>query len=355
MFGTDPHGHAVEQGGRVAPAGKDGTQQVAHQLRGGGRGRRTLYGADGGQCQTPDRQVFPGILCRADDGGLFQITLQVPGKGTEGIPQEEPHRQPCCVGGNAQHIEVLFRQQGNGTELIFPPQSKRLDGAEEVLFSDAFRRAEEHLHAGLRPEWVGAFCPADHSGGIAVLAQNAAVVLPVCQQHIQHSGIGKGSVFADGGILALFVPVGAEGGSVEGDQSRTGTLRTGHSLDGGMDPLHRGHFAGDEALHQRAVCIAIVVVGLPCLDAGGILGVAEVAAVGVFIGEHQICVVVEGVPLLRQQGMLGSLCRVPVVKKGEKGTDRRAVHPGKNRAVQLCTRLEALHGTVRLTLFVRPQ
>lgn len=87
---------------------------------------------------------------------------------------------------------------------------------------------------------------------------------------IQCGGVGKGSVFADWGIVVLLPSVGAERRRVERHQRRAAGLRVPHALD---RRVHSGDlilFSGHETLHLDAA-LAAVPIPLPRLADSGIL------------------------------------------------------------------------------------
>ena len=149
--------------------------------------------------------------------------------------------------------------------------------------------------------------------------------------------------------------IGAESGCVEGDQCRTGGLCAHHTLDGGVDAGDAGLFAGDEAAGRLGVGIGGVKGGLPCGPDGVICGGQPVGAVGGFVAEHKVRVVVQVGPLLCQQRVGGGCIRLPAVKKGEDGFGGRGVHAVEHLVVEGGTGFEALAGTLGLALFVCAQ
>ena len=70
-------------------------QQVTGQLRCGGGA--AFLAVDGLHGQCPDGQRFAVIIGRAGDLQCVGVFLQVPGKGSKSIPQEETHGKPRGV------------------------------------------------------------------------------------------------------------------------------------------------------------------------------------------------------------------------------------------------------------------
>ena len=149
--------------------------------------------------------------------------------------------------------------------------------------------------------------------------------------------------------------IGAESGRVEGDQCRTGGLCAHHTFDGGVDAGDAGFFAGDEAAGRLGVCIGGVKGGLPCGPDGVICGGQPVGAVGGFVAEHKVRVVIQVGPLLCQQRVGGGCIRLPAVKKSEDGFGGRGVHTVEHLVVEDGTGLEALAGALGLALLVCAQ
>ena len=125
-------------------------------------------------------------------------------------------------------------------------------------------------------------------------------VVAVSKQAVQCSGIGKGGVLADRGVLALLVAVGAEGRCVEGYQCCAGTLRPGHTADIRMGALDGGIFPGNQALPHVRIGRVVVVVRLPCVLNGRVVVDKAVTVVGSFVAKDQVGVAGDLLPLLSQ-------------------------------------------------------
>ena len=78
-------------------------------------------------------------------------------------------------------------------------------------------------------------------------------------------------------------------------------------------------------------------------------------AVGGFVAEHKVRVVVQVGPLPCQQRVGGGCIRLPAVKKGEDGFGGRGVHTVEHLVVKGGTGLEALAGALGLALLVCAQ
>ena len=126
------------------------------------------------------------------------------------------------------------------------------------------------------------------------------MIFTVSQEIIQCSGIGKGGVLADRGIIALLVAVGAEGRCVEGYQCCAGALRPGYTADIGMGALDGGILAGNQALPHVGISRAVVVVRLPSVLNGRVVVDKAVTVVGSFVAKDQVGVAGDLLPLLSQ-------------------------------------------------------
>ena len=126
------------------------------------------------------------------------------------------------------------------------------------------------------------------------------MIFTVSQEIIQCSGIGKGGVLADRGVIALLVAVGAEGRCVEGYQCCAGALRPGHTADIRMGALDGGIFSGNQALPHVGIGGAVIVVRLPCVLNGRVIVDKTVAVVGGLVAEDQVGVACDLLPLLSQ-------------------------------------------------------
>ena len=208
---------------------------------------------------------------------------------------------------------------------------------------------QEHTH-GVLIDRLCVLCPAQN-GGIA----NVLAVVTVSKQAVQCSGISKGGVLADRGVIALLVAVGAEGRCVEGYQRCAGALRPGHAADIGMGALDGGIFSGNQALPHVGIGGAVIVVRLPCVLNGRVVIDKTVAVVGSFVAKDQVGIAGDLLPLLLQQGMRGSLRRVPAVKISKERPGCGAVHAVQNGVMQFGTGLEAIRSALRLAFFVCAQ
>ena len=125
-------------------------------------------------------------------------------------------------------------------------------------------------------------------------------VVAISKQAVQRSGIGKGGVLADRGIIALLVAVGAEGRCIKGYQCCAGALRPGYTADIGMCALNRGILAGNQALPHVRIGRAVVVVRLPSVLNGRVVVDKAVTVVGSFVAKDQVGVAGDLLPLLSQ-------------------------------------------------------
>ena len=126
------------------------------------------------------------------------------------------------------------------------------------------------------------------------------MIFTVSQEIIQCSGIGKGGVLADRGVIALLVAVGAEGRCVEGYQRCAGALRPGHTADIRMGALDGGIFSGNQALPHVRIGRAVVVVRLPSVLNGRVVIDKAVTVVGSFVAKDQVGIAGDLLPLLSQ-------------------------------------------------------
>ena len=105
---------------------------------------------------------------------------------------------------------------------------------------------------------AAAFSPANHSG-----VAHMVDMLPVCEQMVEGSGIGKGGVFAGRGIIILFFTIRTKGRSIKRYQCCTAGLRSLNIFDGRMNALHRSIFSGDQTNHGRTIACRLIVF-IPC-------------------------------------------------------------------------------------------
>ena len=157
-----------------------------------------------------------------------------------------------------------------------------------------FRDAEHGHHAEGGIAGGRVFGPADHGG----IAEDTAMI-PVGQQRVQCSGVSKGGIFADRGILTLLVPIGTKCRGVEGNERGSGALCAGNTLDGGMQPGGWGLLAGHETLDQRSVGRSAAVVLLPCRSDRFIFS-GQDAALRPFIVEQKVGVSGDILPAVSQ-------------------------------------------------------
>ena len=139
-------------------------------------------------------------------------------------------------------------------------------------------------------------------------------MFPVRQQLIERGGIGKGGVFARGGVGALFVAVGTERGGIEGNQCRAAALGAGYPFDVGVEPGQRNTTARHQAKPFGRVGRSLGLGLLPTLLNFRFLG-DRVA----LVPENQIAALANLWPVLLQGRVFGGYSRVPAVKKGEDG------------------------------------
>ena len=126
------------------------------------------------------------------------------------------------------------------------------------------------------------------------------MIFTVSQEIIQCSGIGKGGVLADRGVIALLVTVGAEGRCIEGYQCCAGALRPGHTADIRMGALDGGIFSGNQALSHVRISRAVIVVRLPSVLNGRVVIDKAVAVVGGLVAKDQVGIAGDLLPLLSQ-------------------------------------------------------
>ena len=213
-------------------SGQHSAQQVTDQLRRRGWQRPTGYDTDGGHGQCPDGQRFAVIIGRAGDLQCVGVFLQVPGKGSKSIPQEEPHREPRGIGGQPQHIKMLIRRKLFFKERHGLPGGQPPERRLHIRFLDAgsFLCTKQEQAERILIRRLRTLGPAD-DGGVT----HALAVVPVCDQQVQRGGVGKGGVLAHGSILALLVAVGVSGRILKGYKSTASRLCTGDTLNIGMD------------------------------------------------------------------------------------------------------------------------
>ena len=132
-------------------------------------------------------------------------------------------------------------------------------------------------------------------------------------------------------------------------------MRAIDAFDDWMKDSNGSIFAGDETLGRRSIRRRRIVFRLPCRADGSVFGSQPVGAVGGFVAEHKVRVVVQVGPLLCQQRVGGGCIRLPAVKKGEDGFGGRGVYSVEYLVVEGGAGFEALAGALRLALFVCTQ
>ena len=261
----------------------------------------------------------------------------------QGIPVEKADGEPGRIGGKAEDIKGAV---GIKPQLLAGKSvSQTLYGGAQCVIGQALgRRCAEQQSAGIFPVIrVCTLCPADHGG-----VSDALHVVPVGQQIIQRGGIGKGGVFADRRVQALFFAVGAKGGSVERDYGGTTGLGAGYAHDGRVNCFRHVRLAGHQTLGLYT--IALVIVCLPCRANGRIL----LRKLSIH-PENQICAFHQVVPTSRKGGMLGGLLRLPGVKKGQDCFCRHRIHFVQKLVVQFGTGAETFQTSFRLSFAVNAQ
>ena len=94
---------------------------------------------------------------------------------------------------------------------------------------------------------------------------------------------------------------------------------------------------------------------LPSVLNGRVVIDKAVAVVGGFVAEDQVGVAGDLLPLLLQQGIRGSLRRIPAVKISKERPGCGAVYAVQNGVMQFGTGLEAIRRALRLAFFVCAQ
>ena len=263
--------------------------------------------------------------------------------GAQRIPVEKADGEPGRIGRKTENIKsaVGIKPQFLAGKSVSQP----LDGGAQGVIGQALgRRRAEQQSAGIFPVIrVGALSPADHGR-----VSDTLHTVPVSQQIIQRGGVGKGSVFADRRVQALFFAVGLKGIGVKRDQGSAAGLCAGYAHDGRMNCFRCIRLAGHQTLCLYA--IVLVIVCLPCRANGRIL----LRKLSIH-PENQICAFRQVVPTSRKGGMLGCLLRLPGVKKGQDRFCRHRIHFIQKLVVQLGTGAEALQTSFRLSFAVNAQ
>ena len=190
---------------------------------------------------------------------------------------------------------------------------------------------------------LGPLSPADN-GGVA----DAVDIGLVRQQVIQGGGVGKGCILAHGSVQALLLSVGAEGGSIEGNQRRAAGLGAGNALHRRMHRLRHIRIAGDKALLLFPLHIGIA--GIPCeTDRRVILSKDAVHP------EDQVAALHEFLPAVRQGGMGLGVFRLPSIKVGQNRLCGGGIHTIQKSVMQFPTSPETGKAAFRLALFIYAQ
>ena len=171
-------------------------------------------------------------------------------------------------------------------------------------------------------------------------------VVAVRKQMVQRSGVSKGRVFSDRGVVVLLAPVGAERRSVERHQRRAAGLRVPHALD---RRVHSGDlilFSGHETLHLDAA-LAAVPIPLPCLaDSGILLDLAAIHAKDEVTARSHI------IELSDKRRMLCRVLRFPSVEESQYCAGIGRIDAIQHRMVQLCRCGKALETALGVTFLV---
>ena len=163
---------------------------------------------------------------------------------------------------------------------------------------------------------------------------------------VQRSGVSKGRVFSDRGVVVLLAPVGAERRSVERHQRRAAGLRVPHALDRRMHSGDLILFSGHETLHLDAA-LAAVLIPLPCLTDGSIL--FDLAAIH---AKDEVTARSHIIELPDKRWMLCCVLRLPSVEESQYCASIGRIDAIQHRVVQLCRCGKALAAAFRLALLV---
>ena len=183
---------------------------------------------------------------------------------SEAVAQKEADGKACRVGRETENVKRPVRVDAE--VVARQPIRQPLERCAQVVVRQTGHfAAEQCRHAEGLINVLCALCPADNGRITDVLD-----VVAVRKQMVQRSGVSKGRVFSDRGVVVLLAPVGAERRRVERHQRRAAGLRVPHALD---RRVHSGDlilFSGHETLHLDAA-LAAVLIPLPCLADNGIL------------------------------------------------------------------------------------
>ena len=163
---------------------------------------------------------------------------------------------------------------------------------------------------------------------------------------VQRSGVSKGRVFSDRGVVVLLAPVGAERRCIERHQRRAAGLRVPHTLD---RRVHSGDlilFSGHETLHLDAA-LAAIPISLPCLTDGSIL--FDLAAIH---AKDEVTARSHIIELPDKRWMLCRVLRFPSVEESQYCAGIGRIDAIQHRVVQLCRSDKALAAAFRLPFLV---
>lgn len=171
-------------------------------------------------------------------------------------------------------------------------------------------------------------------------------MVAVRKQMVQRSGVSKGRVFSDRGVVVLLAPVGAERRRVERHQRRAAGLRVPHTLDRWVHSGDLILFSGHETLHLDAA-LAAIPISLPCLaDSGILLDLAAIHA------KNEVAASGHIVELSDKRRMLCRVLRIPSVEESQYCADIGRIDAIQHRMVQLCRCGKALETALGVTFLV---
>ena len=259
---------------------------------------------------------------------------------SEAVAQKEADGKACRVGRETENVKRSIRVDAEvvARQPIRQTFERR---AQIIVRQAAVCAAANH---GAEKAGIGiicALCPAD-DGRIADVLD----VVAVRKQMVQRSGVSKGRVFSDRGVVVLLAPVGAERRSVERHQRRAAGLRVPHALD---RRVHSGDlilFSGHETLHLDAA-LAAVLIPLPCLTDGSIL--FDLAAIH---AKDEVAARSHIIELPDKRWMLCCVLRFPSVEESQYCAAIGRIDAIQHRVVQLCRCGKALETALGVTFLV---
>ena len=165
----------------------------------------------------------------------------------------------------------------------------------------------EEAFGSLRRRVIVRFRPKDRAG----ITDGQAMIVFSAQQIVQRGGVGKGGLFGNGRICALFLAERGKCFFVERNNRAAGTLPAKHAFNRRMQPRNRGGIAANQA--QALECFVAFQAACP----QSLRGFAFMNKCGRFFKRK--CNV--GIEHFGRQIFGSEMCRLPVLQKTAQGLE----------------------------------